>query len=667
MKEYIVQLRNTKTSSNNKIGSKAANLIRLCSMDMEVPDAFFVTSEMQYEFFQRNDILKLIQSESTKLGSQDVSLSLTSAKRIRDAVIQGVFSKEELNLIDNALVQLVGDNPHQTLAVRSSGSMEDGVKNSWAGQFDSFLDINPQDVPDYIKHCWASLFGARAIRYGVNIGESGDLLPFAVIVQLMITGECSGIAFSANPINGKTENVLIEAVKGSGEKAVGGKETPYSVVIDKKDKLVLQRKFGSQGKVELLSPNLLKKLVIEIIKIEELFSIPVDVEWTIRDSQIYILQVRPITSLVVASPVKKCCSVPDIMDYELTFKVMGLNVLFADVLSHGFGYLHPLFICNKNEFWQYFTKERMEYAARYGYKWLSAPTGFIDYQQKFEFFHSKSIVRLENILENELTPKSAQDFFSILYEYFVFYSKMDFQFTNLTFLYVDENPIISENLNRLSAFKDIARNWINHISINDTCLFNKLLFLISHKFNVTYSDLQLYEIHEIIDLFDGKMVIPAEINLRSKCAVIINDGLSIRYIFGKQAIMFIHNVEKIRSNQENAKIVGQVANRGKDRYVTGTACLINVDYTCLQEMEKAITQMKEGQILVSEFTAPELMLACSKARAIVTDMGGMLSHAAIISREFKIPCVVGTEHASRSLVNGDQIRIDLDLGIIEKL
>ncbi|OCA02732.1 PEP/pyruvate-binding domain-containing protein [Akkermansia glycaniphila] len=667
MNEYIIQLRDKKASSNDKIGSKASNLVKLVSMDIEVPDAFFVTSKMQYDFFLRNKILKLIQSESKKLCSQEFSVSLVAAKRIRDAVMQGSFSNDELNLIDNAVVQLVGDQNNRNLAVRSSGSMEDGVTNSWAGQFDSFLDVNPHDVPNYIKQCWASLFGARAVRYGVNVLENEDIRPFAVIVQLMITGECSGIAFSANPLNGKTEHVLVEAVKGSGEKAVGGQETPYSVILDKKEKLVLQRKFGSQGKVELLSPNLLKNLVVEIIKIEEIFSIPVDVEWTIRDSKIYILQVRPITSFAVASPLKKGCSLPDIMNYELTFKVMGLNVLFADLLSHGFGYLHPLFICNKNEFWQYFTKERMEYAAKYGYKWLSSPTGFIDYQQKFEIFHGKSIVRLENILKNELASKSVQDFFSILYEYFVFYSKMDFQFTNLTFLYADENPIISENLNKLSAFKDIARNWINNISINDECLFNKLLFQISHKFDVTCDDLQLYKIHEIIELFDKKMVIPAEIKLRSKGAVIINDGLTIRYIFGQQATMFIHNVEKIRSIQEHAKIVGQVANRGEDRYVIGTACLINVDYTCLQEMEKAIAQMKDGQILVSEFTAPELMLACSKARAIVTDMGGMLSHAAIISREFKIPCVVGTEHASRSLVNGDQIRIDLDLGIIEKL
>lgn len=82
-------------------------------------------------------------------------------------------------------------------------------------------------------------------------------------------------------------------------------------------------------------------------------------------------------------------------------------------------------------------------------------------------------------------------------------------------------------------------------------------------------------------------------------------------------------------------------------------------------MEKAIEKMNKGEILVSESTAPELMAACTKAKAIITDMGGMLSHAAIVSRELGIPCIVGTVHASRSLKDGDNIKIDLDTGNIE--
>ncbi|HBG81570.1 TPA: hypothetical protein DDW69_01890 [candidate division CPR2 bacterium] len=77
--------------------------------------------------------------------------------------------------------------------------------------------------------------------------------------------------------------------------------------------------------------------------------------------------------------------------------------------------------------------------------------------------------------------------------------------------------------------------------------------------------------------------------------------------------------------------------------------------------------MEKDEILVAEFTAPELMLACQKAKAIVTDMGGVLSHAAIVSRELKIPCVVGTHTATKALKNGNKILIDLNSGTVQKI
>lgn len=668
MKDHIVQLKDGHSSPNDKIGGKATNLIRLASMGFDVPDAFFITSGMYYNFFHRNSILELIQSQLDQLRSLDLAISTTAAKLVRDAVIRSTFSEKELDLINEAVEQLIEGNYNKNLAVRSSGNVEDGTKDSWAGQFDSFLDVNPRDVPDYIKRCWASLFGARAINYGINALLNEEIPPFAVIIQLMVTGEYSGIAFSVDPIDGNPANVLIEAVAGSGEKAVGGRDTPYSVVISKDDHLVIKRKFGSQGKVELLPPQILGRLAMEVTKIEEMFTIPVDVEWTIRDWHIYILQARPITSLNTVQPDKKHHASPDILDYELTFKVVGLNFMFADLLSHGFGYLHPLFICNKDEFWQYFPKERMEYAAKYGYRWLNSPTGFSKYHNEFTIFHKNAIAQLTNILENRLTTQSVRAFFSLIYDYFTFYSKMDFQFTNLTYLYVNDNVVIAKNLRRLSRFKDVARVWVNHVSINDDCLLSKLLCKISHQFKISRDDLGFYKIAEIIALFDTKNSPQLEdIKMRSECSIVINNGLSTKYMWGEHAAHFISHVEKIRQSRENATIAGQVANRGANRYVTGTVCLINVDYSNLQEMEKSILHMKKGHILVSEFTAPELIMACSKALAIVTDMGGMLSHAAIVSRELGIPCVVGTEHASRSLTNGESINIDLDLGIIEKL
>lgn len=650
-----------------EIGGKAKSLINLVINSFAVPKGFVVTAKMQNEFFERNGIFKIVKAEEINLSSNDFGEFSSAAKRIRKAILNGEFSINEINIINDALKKLKLDLHRDSLyAVRSSAGIEDGKVDSWAGQFDSFLEVQEEDVPNYIKRCWASMFGLRAIKYGMESLLSNGEFPFSVIVQEMINGDYSGIAFSVNPSDSNENHIRIEAVAGTGESAVGGQEIPYSVVMGKEDGLIIKRTFGSQGRIELVKPSILKKLMEEVKKIEKLFQIPVDVEWTVKDSNIYILQARPITTNK-ESKAKEKGNLPDILDYELTFKVSGLGFMFADLLCHGFGYLHPLFICSNGEFLQYFTNERMEYAARYGHRWLSSKNGFIEYKKQFTDFHEKNYNNLVKIVNDEPNKNNVNDFFNSVYEYFVFYSKMDFQFTNLTYLYADENPIIAENLRRISEFKDIARVWVNSVCIDDDCLLNQLITKISEKFNISCNYFESYKITEIISLFSGKYVKEEILKERFENSLAYTDGCTIKYSWGKEAEEFVTQVKEVYEAQATAEIIGQVANKEAERYVIGKVACINVDYSNLESMEQNIAKMDTGEILVSEFTAPELMAACNKATAIVTDLGGMLSHAAIVSRELKIPCIVGTEHASRSLKNGDLIKIDLELGIVEKI
>ena len=80
-------------------------------------------------------------------------------------------------------------------------------------------------------------------------------------------------------------------------------------------------------------------------------------------------------------------------------------------------------------------------------------------------------------------------------------------------------------------------------------------------------------------------------------------------------------------------------------------------------MEKMVV----GQVLVTGMTRPHLMQAMKKAAAIVTDEGGMLSHAAIISRELGVPCVVGTKISTKVLIDGDMVEVDATIGVIRKV
>lgn len=646
------------------VGGKASSLIMLIENGFSVPDGFVITSIMQKSFFQRNGIDTLIKAEERRIKSDDYGELSSAAKRIRDAIINGKMSDDEIEAIQCAVKQFNSKNV--SYAIRSSAGVEDGVTDSWAGQFDSFLDVQADDIPDYIKRCWASMYGVRAIKYGMSISSAKEELSFSVIVQQMIKGDYSGIAFSVDPNDFNDKHIRIEAVSGTGESAVSGQETPYAVVMGKDDGVIIKRIFGSQGRIELVRPSILRRLMDEVKKIESLYGRPVDIEWTVKDTNVYILQARPIT-IHEGYVEKKESTLPDILDYELTFKVSGLGFMFADLLCRGFGYLHPLFICSDGEFLQYFTNERMEYAARYGYRWLSTQEGFIEYKNRFTKFHEETYVRLRDIVNSNFTVDDVKAFFDFVYEYFVFYSKMDFQFTNLTYLYANENPIIAENLRRIAEFKDIARVWINSVSIDDDCLLNELLRKICERFDVESDDLSSYKISEIISLFAGDKVAKDILMNRVTNSIAYTDGQALKYAWGKEAEEYVQQVKRVYAIQATADIIGQVANKGEERYVVGEVVVINVDYGNIELMEQSIINMKSGNILVSEFTAPELIGACNKARAIITDLGGMLSHAAIVSRELKIPCIVGTGHASRSLKNGDKVKIDVMLGTVEKM
>ncbi len=666
MKNTIVMFRDTELALGNDIGGKAKSLVQMKAAGFNVPDGFVITAEMQRKVLGRYNISAIIRNETPALLSDDFAEASNAAKRIRDAILSIEFTLPEVDLINTAIKTFLDKTINVTFAVRSSAIVEDGITDSWAGQFDSFLDVRSEDVPMYIKYCWASMFGLRAVRYGSTDLISNELPAFAVVVQVMIVGDYSGVAFSIDPADGDTTHVRVETVAGTGDKIVGGQETPYSVVLGREDGLIVKRSFGSQGRIELLPPSVLGRLVETVLKIEDLFKTPIDVEWTILNNSIYVLQARPITaSQSTHKESENGKALPDILDYELTFKVSGLGFMFADLLCRGFGYLHPLFICSKGDFLQYFTNERMEYAARYGHRWLSTPGGFDEYRQEFTEFHSASFNELTYIVEEDLTEERIQRFFEVIYQYFTRYSKMDYQFTNLTFLYANENPVIANSLKSLADFKDVARVWVNEVSINIDCLLNRLLAKIAAQYNVTVQQLELYKILEIAELFSSHRVDTDELERRSVSSVVMTDGRSIKYFVGETANTFISEVESIQKSQSLANIIGQVANRGTERYVKGVVRLINVDYGNLEDMEKEMAAMETGEILVSEFTSPELMLACAKAKAIVTDLGGMLSHAAIVSRELGIPCVVGTEHASRSLKNGDAVIVDLELGIVE--
>lgn len=146
------------------------------------------------------------------------------------------------------------------------------------------------------------------------------------------------------------------------------------------------------------------------------------------------------------------------------------------------------------------------------------------------------------------------------------------------------------------------------------------------------------------------------INMRLKSVVYGWEGNRNFCLVGNQAQRFLHSVKKEKVILHKKQLIGTIAQPG---YARGRVKIVN--------SPKDLLKMNQGDILVSFATNPNLMPAIRKAAAIVTDEGGLTCHAAIVSREFKIPCIVGTRIATKIFKDGDRVEVDAVDGIIRKI
>ncbi len=213
-------------------------------------------------------------------------------------------------------------------AVRSSAIGEDSGTASFAGIFDTYLGVSGKDrVLAAIRQCWASLFSPRAVAYRLRAGIDHRDMPMAVGVIELIHARASGVAFSAHPVTGKTDRIVIETSWGWGEAVVQGLVTPDHIEVGKADGRVLSHQVATKkvvsafdyaaGQVvqidmparlvdrQVLDDEQIAAVVDAVLAVERHYGYPVDVEWVLDRHRrvgepVCVVQARPVT---VANPV----------------------------------------------------------------------------------------------------------------------------------------------------------------------------------------------------------------------------------------------------------------------------------------------------------------------------------------------------------------------------
>ena len=286
------------------VGGKAANLGELFKIDMPVPNGFVVTTKAYQSFIEKNKLQKLIKKDFTQ----------TQAKNLRKEILKSKIPPE----IKEKIIFEYNNLQISSVAVRSSATSEDLDEAAFAGQQDTFLNIiEEKNLLKSIKKTWASLWSDRAITYRKKQGFDNQKVKIAVIIQEMVQSDYAGVLFTANPLNGNRDEVIIDANPGLGEAVVSGLVTPESYLLKKgyfnwkiekthdgkKELIITANSKGGIKELKNSNSNVrlnqesLKKLADYCQTIQNYFKKPQDIEWAIKDKEVKILQSRPITSL----------------------------------------------------------------------------------------------------------------------------------------------------------------------------------------------------------------------------------------------------------------------------------------------------------------------------------------------------------------------------------
>lgn len=336
-KHLVAPLSSFRADATDRVGAKAANLGELIRAGLPVPGGFAITTTAYTIAAEITGIPSLLSNPNIEPANLREALRLVDIPQsIREQIM--------------AAYQFLGDDV--PVAVRSSATAEDLPGAAFAGQQDTYLNIvGSEEVLDAVRNCWASLWTDRAVTYRRERGIDPREVSIAVVVQEMVDAETAGVMFTADPVTGARDRIVVDAGAGLGEAVVSGLVTPDHYVLDRDGhtldwtpglgEVVVRLRFGGGVRHEnragtgpsstppgpsstppgspstpadssstssapnstnddgaaLLNSDNLAELAAHARTIAEHFGRPQDIEWAFADGRMWITQARPMTAL----------------------------------------------------------------------------------------------------------------------------------------------------------------------------------------------------------------------------------------------------------------------------------------------------------------------------------------------------------------------------------
>ena len=298
---FTVFLREASEESILQVGSKALHLAKIINEEVTIPDGFVIKADALNQFMKENHLHNEMSHEQFVEAFHSAPLP----KQIEQEILSSFQQLKAMTGYADLAV-----------AVRSSSSAEDLEDASFAGQYDTILNVrDEQQLLDAVRQCWASVFSEHARDYAAQKSISLEEFPMGILIQQMVYPDVAGVIFSMNPITDSKDEIIINASYGLGEAIVSGIVTPDTYIVNKLTKAIDKDLGLKEVKILPVNNTIMEVettqeecdafcledesiLALEEVtaKLEKFYSFPVDIEFAVKDGKPYVLQSRPITT-----------------------------------------------------------------------------------------------------------------------------------------------------------------------------------------------------------------------------------------------------------------------------------------------------------------------------------------------------------------------------------
>ncbi len=709
-------------NENNRqtTGGKAAAVAKMASCGLTVPLSVCITTDAFECFMEQQEMRNRIMMEYYRKDFDDMrweeiwDLSL----RIKNMFLRAPYPPELESALRPELEKQFNNRP---VVVRSSAPGEDSAERSFAGIHESYVNIRGLDaLLAHIKLVWASLFSDAAILYRKETGLDVQSSAMAVLVQEFINGQQSGVVFGRSPNSEK--QMMIEAVHGLNQGLVDGTVAP--------DRWILSRKSGRihtstsaekkttvvasedgittadiSGETAVQAP-LTEKQVHEVYllckTLEELFGAPQDVEWTYRNTTLYALQSRPITT-------GKTDDKDDVRAWYASLKrsLADLKQLRLEIEEHHIPRMEEAARTMERAALADLPDSRLadelEQRAQTYSRWHAVYWDkFIPFAHGFRLFGE--------LYNRQLQPEDPYEFTQALLGTGMKSMERNRMLEKLAHLYPllhagnktnDENAAgqAKEFERQLDAFLEKYENpaWGLGSSAKEKESLRTLLKemrlsgckqpnarrqnnrRLQKQFIDSFPEAERSFAEELIDLarasyrlrdddniYLGKIETQRERAMNeAKTRIEAHLDMNCGHLSTEEAVKALKQPgyrpvvkqekkeKKVRDTARPRQLIGQPAGEG---LVTAPARVI--------KDRNDIVSFKAGELLVCDAIDPNMTFIVPMASGIVERRGGMLIHGAIIAREYGLPCITGVPDAIDLIENGTTITVDGYLGIV---